>query len=301
MQEISQPRFWLSAAALVFFAGTALVYGPFNSWLEQQRVAELVLGGLALALLLPGNTLRISPRAGLLLALLFCFGLASSLSARYALWAFHEWSKSLGLFALVLLCAEFGRSPRFIQWVLLVAGCVVLVLALQFLLFYLAAYTTGKHDLSPLVLYPGFDNPRFYAQALIMLCPVTLVAGSAVPLRWQIIWGTLLRTAHVIQWALLIALAGRGSWLAVAASIAVLFYFSKTSRLLLLRYATDIGLGLLLFGGIFYLLPWLSGIDAILPSGLRYGMSAREVLWNKAWQMTLSHPLLGVGPLHFSV
>ncbi|MBN0274093.1 O-antigen ligase domain-containing protein, partial [Pseudomonas aeruginosa] len=47
-------------------------------------------------------------------------------------------------------------------------------------------------------------------------------------------------------------------------------------------------------------LPTWLGIDMTLMSGMRSGLSLRDVLLRDAWGMFVAHPLLGVGPMHFS-
>ena len=286
--------------ALVFFSSTSLIYWPFNSWLEQQRVAELLLGGVSLFVLFVVRQLPVSRAAGYAVLFVCVAGLISALLAKYPLWALHEWAKVLGLLALMFYCARQGRNPDFLRFVLFLAGCVVIVLAAQFLLFYLAACRAGVLGLNPTLMYAGFDNPRFYAQALILLCPLTLAAYSVVSPPYQPIWQAALRIAHVVQWALLIALAGRGSWLAVCVALALLLVVSQSSRPLVGRYVRHILVGAGLFFVMFHGVPWLLDLETKLPSGLRSGLSAREVLWWQAWHMTLEHPVLGVGPLHFS-
>lgn len=298
--------FWgLIAFGLVCFASTPLLSWPFRSWLEQQRVAELGLGVLSLLWLLNRRTLPVSPHVGRLLILLFAAGLLSSLLASHPDWALHEWSKSLGLFALLLLVTELGRQSVVVHRLLFLASCVAVLLAVQFGIAYLAAMFDGHHALDPYRLYPGFDWPRFYGQALVMFCPLLLVARSVVPVRWQLPWAHTLHVVHVLQWAFLIALDGRGSWLAAAISAAILYFFAQLSsaakpRKLILRYLSAAALGLLLYVVLFQLLPSVLGRTTAPPSGLRTGLSGREVIWAQAVQMAREHLWLGAGPLHFS-
>ncbi|WP_017939804.1 hypothetical protein [Zestomonas thermotolerans] len=128
--------FWL---ALFFFASTALVYWPFNSWLEQQRVGELVLGAVGLAFLVGARQLHIGSVSKGLLLMAVLLGLISSLQAAYPLWALHEWSKTVGLIAVVLCCSMLFEKRGFVGALLVTIGVVTTVLAVQFLLFYLAA------------------------------------------------------------------------------------------------------------------------------------------------------------------
>lgn len=58
--------------------------------------------------------------------------------------------------------------------------------------------------------------------------------------------------------------------------------------------------GLALYFLLMVALPTWLGIDMTLMSGMRSGLSLRDVLWRDAWGMFVAHPLLGVGPMHFS-
>jgi len=58
--------------------------------------------------------------------------------------------------------------------------------------------------------------------------------------------------------------------------------------------------GIILFILMFILIPaWLE-LTPDLRDSLRTGLSGREIIWSLAWEMSLAHPWLGVGPMHFS-
>src|SRR5690606_8191078 len=51
---------------------------------------------------------------------------------------------------------------------------VGLVLTVQFFAFYLASFFTGTRSVNPYLMYPGFDNPRFFCQFQTIMIPIIL-------------------------------------------------------------------------------------------------------------------------------
>lgn len=105
----------------------------------------------------------------------------------------------------------------------------------------------------------------------------------------------------IFQWMVLIALAGRGSWVAAAFAYGVAFLCFSEYSAIIKKQIVFIIYGFLLYIALFYLVPLLFFPETgHLPSGLRSGLSAREKIWTIAWNMALQNPWLGAGPLHFS-
>lgn len=285
---------------VIMFASTSLIYWPFtNSWLEQQRVAELILALFAcLSFALIGFRKPIR-HVELIITAVFALGLVSSLLAEYPLWAMKEWAKCLGLYLLAYWVAKQFSHPAARHFLGAVVLTVAALLALQFLAFYTSAFVSGTYNINPDLLYPGFDNPRFYGQVMVMLLPLLtwlVLYFSSVNKRRCLTLGIVI---SVVQWMILIALAGRGSWLGLFLAHMVLFFLAPRFRRLITWQCSMATGGLLLYGVMFHLIPWILSISAPLRE-LDFGLSRREVLWQGAWDMALAHPWLGVGPLHFS-
>ncbi|HGM5070572.1 TPA: O-antigen ligase family protein [Pseudomonas aeruginosa] len=277
-----------------------VVYCGFSeNWHDQQRILQLlVLSGSSL-LLLFSFPLTFSGREAHA-ALLFILGLgsvSSFLSANPS-WAFKEWSVFAGL---MLFSFNISASPEWVRrtalWGLVVLGGFF---CYQFLLSYLSAFVSGLRELNPGVLLSGFSNVRTMGQFQAMLLP--LIAALGLYLRetgrFRLSWLVMLLLA--IQWCISFALAGRGLWLGFAVAHLALCWIGPVGRRFLIVQLSAAFVGLALYFLLMVALPTWLGIDMTLMSGMRSGLSLRDVLWRDAWGMFVAHPLLGVGPMHFS-
>jgi len=294
----------IGAFFLLIFSSTSLSYWLLDySWLEQQRITQLllVLAASARILLsyLRGPSHFAQPGNAVLLA--FVLGLASALVSQYPQWALKEWAKYASSLALIVYLGHALRQTAAQQVVLLILLTTSALLAVQFFAFYLASFFTGTRHVNPYLMYPGFDNPRFYGQFQIMLIPI--LHGLSFQQGWHkklfsqnVIYLTLL-----LQWCIVWALAGRGVVLGLcAACVITLLATGARYRALLLQVLVFALAGAALYVVLFSCIPEWTGLARDIPSGLRFGLSKRDVLWHGAWEMIQAHPLLGVGPLHYS-
>ncbi|HEP8127429.1 TPA: O-antigen ligase family protein [Pseudomonas aeruginosa] len=277
-----------------------VVYCGFSeNWHDQQRILQLlVLSGSSL-LLLFSFPLTFSGREAHA-ALLFILGLgsvSSFLSANPS-WAFKEWSVFAGL---MLFSFNISASPEWVRrtalWGLVVLGGFF---CYQFLLSYLSAFVSGLRELNPGVLLSGFSNVRTMGQFQAMLLPLMAALGLYLREtgRFRLSWLVMLLLA--IQWRISFALAGRGLWLGFAVAHLALCWIGPVGRRFLIVQLSAAFVGLALYFLLMVALPTWLGIDMTLMSGMRSGLSLRDVLWRDAWGMFVAHPLLGVGPMHFS-
>lgn len=130
-----------------------------------------------------------------------------------------------------------------------------------------------------------FFNPNFYGYACEMVC---LVCAYALLTRMRRKWLWLAAAAANLTGILLagcfIALAG------VAAGLLVLFFCRRRFRL----FGTELGITVVYAVAVFFnrrLLP--------LPPDTRLNLTLRVLIWKKAFQIFLDHPLLGEGALGF--
>lgn len=289
----------LLALVVLLFSTSCFYYWGLNSWLEQQRVFELALLALACLLFTTQKQLRLPLTAVWLLVAIFFVGWLSSSAAAYPEWAVKEWAKSFGLLALVLVLANYAKQYD-VMFFERLALLLVVAATLFFLAFYASAYVAGARALNPNLMYVGFDNPRFYAQVIILLLPMALVPVCQLRgTRYTLLFGMLCGVL-ALQWALLIALGGRGSLLAICLAHFAVWCFCPRWRGFVYAQLGLVFLGLLFYGVLFWLLPWLFGLELQGASALRSGLSLREVVWQGAYAMAAEHPWLGVGPLHFS-
>ncbi|HBP1138323.1 pilus assembly protein [Pseudomonas aeruginosa] len=201
----------------------------------------------------------------------------------------------------MLFSFNISASP---EWVRRIAlwGLVVLggFFCYQFLLSYLAAFVSGLRELNPRVLLSGFSNVRTMGQFQAMLLPLMAALGLYLREtgRFRLSWLVMLLLA--IQWCISFALAGRGLWLGFAVAHLALCWIGPVGHRFLIVQLSAAFVGLALYFLLMVALPAWLGIDMTLMSGMRGGLALRDVLWRDAWGMFVAHPLLGVGPMHFS-
>lgn len=289
---------------LIVFSSTSLSYWLLDySWLEQQRITQLLLVVYASVALLLGYLLRagtfVLPSNMLLLA--FFLGLISALLSQYPQWALKEWAKYACSLALILYLGHILRQETAQQLVLFVLLVTSVVLAVQFFAFYVASFFTGTRTVDPYLMYPGFDNPRFYGQFQILFIPI--LHGLSLHQGWskKFFNQKIIYVALLLQWSIVWALAGRGVLLGLCVSCAVtLLITGSRYRVLLLQIFVFASAGAALYFLLFFFIPDWVGLAREIPSSLRFGLSKREVLWRGAWEMIQVSPFLGVGPLHYS-
>lgn len=272
-----------------------------NSWFDQQRVAQLLLIVLACSAL--PWTIKFSffnKKIHILILAIFFIGFISSIFSKYPFWALKEWGKSAGLLLTALGVAYFSRNENFTKYLLILILAISFLLGFEFLNFYIAGVFSEIKNISPYLLFTGFDNPRFYAQGVLLFMPFTAFLATTNFIKHKAIINTAIVTT-IFQWMVLIALAGRGAWVAAAFAYGVAFFYFSEYRTIIKKQIVFIIYGIFLYIFLFYLVPFLFFPETgNLPSGLRSGLSAREKIWSIAWDMALQNPWLGVGPLHFS-
>ncbi len=279
-----------------------IVYcGVSDNWHDQQRILQLVvLSGSSLLLLFSFPLPFARRMVQVTLLVILGLGSVSAFLSANPSWAFKEWSVFSGL---MLFSFNISVSPEWVRraaiWGLVVLGGFF---CYQFLLSYLSAFVSGLRELNPGVLLSGFSNVRTMGQfqAMAMLLPLMAALGLYLREtgRFRLSWLVMLLLA--IQWCISFALAGRGLWLGFAVAHLALCWIGPVGRRFLIVQLSAAFVGLALYFLLMVALPTWLGIDMPLMSGMRSGLSLRDVLWRDAWGMFVAHPLLGVGPMHFS-
>lgn len=290
----------LLGLSILIFSSTAIeIWLPGLGWHDQQRIYQLVLLGAAAIMLFFRPIAALPPLAFLLLVGVFGIGLISALLAEWPLWALKEWDRYVGLTILALLLGRIARKPWITLAVLTLMAAVGFLHAFQFVVYYSAAFISGIQMLKADLLFNGFSNPRFFAQFQILLMPV--VACLVLQFRRsRSIISLLLIGTLAVQWCIALTLGGRGLWLGLAVSTAVLLMTApRYWRLIAVQAGAGL-LGTLLFILLFYLIPAWLDIAPDLRDNLRTSMSGRERIWLWAWEMVQANPWLGVGPMHYA-
>ena len=98
---------------MAVFAISPILYFPLtNSWLEQQRVAELLLIQIVCLFYFLKKNNFFSFFINILLLSIFAIGFISSVTAEYPLWALKEWGKSIGLFFVAFVVADYIKENK---------------------------------------------------------------------------------------------------------------------------------------------------------------------------------------------
>ena len=289
---------------LIVFSSTSLIYWLLDySWLEQQRIAQLLLvisASIALLLGYSRRSVTLSSPSGALLLALF-LGLISALLSQYPQWALKEWAKYASSVALIIYLGHILRQTVAQQLVLFILLATSVMLAVQFFAFYLASFFTGTRSIDPYLMYPGFDNPRFYGQFQILLIPILHGLSSQQGWSKKLFNQKIIYAVLLLQWSIVWALAGRGVLLGLCMACAgTLLATGVRYKALLLQVLVFALVGAALYFLLFFCIPEWAGLARDIPSSMRFGLSRREVLWQGAWEMVQDSPLLGVGPLHYS-
>lgn len=191
---------------------------------------------------------------------------------------------------------------------LLVLGCGCTLYVFNVALVYVWVLQSGMQpDVSEFIV--GFTNYRFFNHVQTISFPLlgllTLRSGqkSAAAKNPAPYWWVLLS----LWWMLLLVSAGRGTFVGILTGmIMVIFWRGRQAlpwcRIMLLSAMA----GLAAYGVFFLLLPMLMGLqpfwflNEIVERSIANPSSSRGALWQRAIEMTMSHPLLGAGPLHFA-
>lgn len=285
--------FSMSAVSVWFFG-----YG----WHEQQRICQLVLLLVAAPLVLLVSQRALSRKVLFALGVVFVVGAWSSLRAAYPEWAAKEWARYLGMLLLVVLVGSVASVvvlQRAILWLMVVVGVIH---AWKFVVCYMMAFVTGIYMLDPLLLISGFANQRFFGQFQILLLPVLAVLCVQLYSERRRWLAGFLFVVMVVQWCIAYSLAGRGllGGLLVGHMV-LLFVCPRLWRLVGVQAVAGLA-GYVLLKILFWLIPlvFLDLNSVLRVDNLRTGLSGRDILWGKAWDMVLANPWLGVGPMHFA-
>lgn len=277
---------------------------------NRQRVLELgVLLAMTLAMLLaqPATAGRLfSSRAEKPLAVFFLFGLLGSVLAFSPGLALAELSIFFLLYLLALFVAHEiaqGGSPVMLRLVQLMAVICILH-SLKFWVAYGASFVLHiPVDVGDFTM--GFSNIRFFNHTQTPILPLLLILCCVTPaasrLRW--LWWSL----AAYWWMAIYATAGRGTLVGmVGGCIAVAVLRHRQATPYLKAAALTAVLGLLGYLVFLVAIPIAAGGSAfgafasVIERTAADPASNRLVLWSRALQLILHHPLLGVGPMHFA-
>jgi O-antigen ligase len=171
--------------------------------------------------------------------------------------------------------------------------------ALLFLLSFAvaqAAHLNTGGTFSWIAPFMNIGNVRHFSQYQAYTLPLVVLPLLIfnVPTRWKIA----IFLVASMWWMLQFCTGTRAVWIGIAAAGSLVGILLREPSRQWLRYQAATAVT----GGVLYVLlrPILKppGLDSIAQRGL--DGSARGELWIRAWELVQQHPLLGVGPMHFS-
>lgn len=293
-----QGAFFLFALC-VFSCSALLPVFSMYSWHDHQRIAEIFL--ICVVCFLSFFCFRFFYFYNFWVVILFfLIGYVSSFYSVNFDWAMREWGRLFGLFMVVLFVARVCVVDYVVRSIFFILFLVGFFLSFQFLNYYLMAFFTGVRNFDSYFLLYGFDNPRFLGQFQAVLLPMLAVfllqAYEAGRRRWAILVFVVL----LVQWVMLWSMGGRGLLLGFFVSFLGLFFIGRRFSRLIYVQLFSAAIAYFLFLFLFEWLPWVLDFKVVGRDVLRYGLSGREAIWWGAIDMILEHPLLGVGPMHYS-
>lgn len=275
---------------------------------DRQRlagIAVLVVAALAVLAARQIPPLFQSP-AGKPLALFFFLGILGSIRAFSPVYALFEVSIFFLLYLVALLIAgEIARGGVMSMLALVqVMALACALYSLQFWVAYGAGYVLHiPLDIGDFAL--PFGNIRFFNHLqtatlplLILLCCVTPRASRLRPMWWCL---------SAYWWMAILATSGRGTLAGMAAGcICVAALRRRHAFPYLKTVALTVAFGLLGYVLFLVVIPMLAGVPTL--DAIHYAVdrtaadpaSGRGILWHRALDLILQHPLLGTGPMHFA-
>lgn len=306
------------------FLGLLIAANPFipfqilsdTGYHDGQRIVTslyLIFGMLMLGWREAGHELFLIPlgRRSISFAIIFwAFGLMSSMTSYSPRHAFYEWANFAMLFLVSwMIATEVARNTTcLIDRTLLLCGVGSSLYVFQALVAYVSALVIGQQP-DPRDLIIGFDNYRFLNHVQTISLPLIGILAIRelkhdariylIPRFWFVIL--------LLWWMLTFVSAGRGTFFGVwAGMLAVLALHPHQAWPWFRTMSLSCAAGLAAYLFFYWLVPLVYGlqpfgflIDAAQRTAADPG-SGRWPLWQRSIELVLSHPWLGVGPLHFA-
>lgn len=297
--------------ALIFMIINPMIYivlGSSHDTFDLQRVTEWWVFGLSLLIVLIDKPLRlqilgllqsIASYKRLLLALIFALGIVSSIHALYPTYALLEVMSFFCLFVSSLVFAgifSLDKEQYFQQFrfFLLLSLTVSSLLAFMTWLLYFNHPQALMGNAANQLSSPGYMNRRFYDDVQCMAIPffISFVAAKEGALSLRVL--SFLIVSYCYARGLM---GGSRIYYYETALFTVLFpllYRRAALHFLLIQFAA-IAIGIAL-----YFLLYAHAHHDDYAFSLTY-LNHRAQLWLIASMLTLKHPFLGVGPMHFGL
>lgn len=305
--------------AIYLFFSPELPGLPLYSSYNQQRFFGLLLLAVICGLTLACTATRaewlrcyffLSGRTRMLLFALLLLGVWSGVRAVYPWFALLEVAHFALIFMAVISVATIrvNLGPLF-DWLpaIILAG-IGWVYLLDFVGYYSVVVGYG-FDLKLVQdqVLSKFANVRFFGQWQSWTLPLMVLPLLLVGRSWPWYLALLFLLPAAGWWLLLFISGTRGATLGSAVALVLTVLVYRRRALPWLRWhMLAAASGLAAYLSFYYLLPRLLNLEAAgaVAQGVIHrstgGISGRQYLWSSAWEMISSHPLLGVGPMHYA-
>lgn len=299
--RIAKWIFW-AAVAFLFVSNQIVLLPSMPNWYDQQRLLALLLlsGSLGAYALSPQPPT--APSGALLL--LTCIGL--SLLSPLPGWALAETSLMLGLVVLTSWVNSACRSISSQQSNMIAIGLIMLgaAISLRPLMQYIVSLC-DSNEFTLSTLFTGFSNHRFFSQAESVLIPLMTIPASLLTQRPM--WQRLGNVVACLLWVMAFASGTRAFYVAMTGTLVVALiwggsYGRKWTRI----QCQYLAFGALGYGLLFWALPAALNVSIFTDNarlatvGGALDSSGRIAMWQTALSQLLTHPLLGIGPMHFA-
>lgn len=276
-----------------------------TSFHDRHRLLELLLISLVLihSIFFTNRTSNFSANQSMRYALyvLIALAIASAYLTKSPRHALIEISVFAGLSYLALFMVRLYHEHNtvLIKYLIYAFWASILLYMVSFYLIYIRANIVKDPLVWPELL-SGFSNIRSFNQyqlwtlGLITLPLLDFDFTRPHTRRW-------LHLGLVCWWVLLFYSASRGVILAWLVGILVTTVIYRQSAWPFIRLQlTHLTTGFLSYAILFQLIPSLRGLGTSSGTVLRDTTSDRIALWNQSLDIIQSHPIFGVGPMHFS-
>lgn len=267
-------------------------------WHDSQRIGQILLIIYSVIFGVIFGLFDIKLKIVLIFLTFIVLGVASSFLSAYPVWSLTEMaifvgSYALGVFLYRIFCFDYKKAEKYSFFSLFLTASS---LSIYFFVAYFSSLFIGDiFDVWQFI--NGFSNPRFFGQFLTLILPVLLA-----PVMQKSRWSNAFFVLSCVVCFMLMASGTRGSLLGIGSVAAVYALLNKLSRewvFLILKIA---GIAFLMHYLLLEIFP--DYLQIIVKNGALdrklFGLSARELLWEKSISMVIEKPFFGFGPMHFA-
>ncbi|WP_313552469.1 O-antigen ligase family protein [Pseudomonas sp.] len=298
------PRYIPLSFFLILIGGGLFFKLKNLSWHDSQRIIEIFLFFLSSTILFfSKNSIFFIGRKELSLVFFFFgLGLLSCVFSRQPIWGVTEIALFLGCFGIYFYISAIKQHLSEATDLAFLSLVLIIVIAkiVQFFSSYVAACLSGEEVLDVWLLTDGFSNIRHYGQLQTFILSVfSFFVFRCYGGKLYSIFAFVLM---VLFWVVVIACGTRGTWLGIFCAGSILFFISNVGRVWFVIQTSAASAALIAYFCMFHVITHVLQITVLQSASNRIttSLSSRDVIWEKAVEMIIAHPFLGIGPMHFA-